>query len=57
MQRIGKYTPRLKHRTDVELLKELTAELADIRENKWPRVERDDASGKLRIGRASARGK
>ncbi len=55
MQRIGKYNPPLTHENDVAQLTELTTELADVLSNRWPRIERDDATGRLRIGRASVR--
>jgi hypothetical protein len=57
MQRVGRYNPPVTHQNDVAKLTELTTELADILSKKWPRIERDDASGKLRIGSASVRGR
>jgi hypothetical protein len=57
MKRLGKYNPPLTHENDVTQLTGLTTELADILSNKWPRIERDDVTGRLRMGRASVRRK
>jgi hypothetical protein len=57
MQRIGKYNPPLKHQNDIAQLTELSAELHDILEYEWPRIEIDTATGKMRIGRESVRNK
>jgi|SoiMethySBSTD1v2_1073268.scaffolds.fasta_scaffold638672_1 hypothetical protein len=54
MERVGKYSPVTKE-ADVAQITELILELAGILDRKAPRVERIDASGKLKIGRASMR--
>jgi hypothetical protein len=53
--RLERKRSALKHQNDMAMLEELTTELADIWSNKWPRVDLDAATGKMKIGRASIR--
>jgi hypothetical protein len=55
MQRMGRYNPPVTHQNDVAQLTELTAELADVISNRWPRIEQNPKTGGLQIGRASLR--